>query len=61
VLGWHVGDITGAVTELTRKGVTFERFEGMAQDDLGIWTSPGGGRVAWFRDPDGNTLSLTQS
>ena len=61
VLGWMVPDIIGAVTELAREGVTFERFEGLAQDDLGIWTAPSGAKVAWFRDPDGNTLSLTQS
>jgi hypothetical protein len=40
--------------------VTFERFEGMVQDDLGVWTTPGGDLVAWFKDPDGNVLSLTQ-
>ena len=41
-------------------GVAFSRFDGMEQDDNGIWTSPGGGKVAWFTDPDGNVLSLTQ-
>ena len=60
VLGWAVSDIAGAVIELQRKGVTFERFEGFDQDDLGIWRSPDGASVAWFRDPDGNMLSLTQ-
>ena len=60
VLGWRVADIVSEVTELQGKGVTFERFEGFAQDDLGIWTSPAGAKVAWFRDPDGNMLSLTQ-
>jgi hypothetical protein len=40
--------------------VRFERFEGFPQDDLGVCTFPDGARVAWFKDPDGNTLSLTQ-
>jgi len=44
---------------LTDKGVSFRRFDGMEQDDLGIWTTPNGDRVAWFCDPDDNTLSLT--
>ena len=60
VLGLGVDDIEAAVTALTRRGVAFTRYEGMGQDQHGIWTSPGGGRVAWFTDPDGNTLSLTQ-
>ena len=59
-LGWEVEDIRAAITELTARRVRFERFEGLAQDDLGIWTTPDGSRVAWFRDPDGNTLSLTE-
>lgn len=41
-------------------GVTFERFDGMAQSPDGIWDAPSGGRIAWFKDPDGNLLSLTQ-
>jgi len=60
VLGWRVGDITAAVRGLSERGVTFLRYDGMDQDDLGIWTTPGGDRVAWFHDLDGNTLSLTQ-
>ena len=60
VLGWRVGDITAAVRELTARGVTFLRYDGMNQDADGIWTTPAGARVAWFTDPDGNTLSLTQ-
>ena len=60
VLGWRVADITAAVRELSARGVTFLRFDGMDQDADGVWTSPGGGRIAWFADPDGNTLSLTQ-
>jgi catechol 2,3-dioxygenase-like lactoylglutathione lyase family enzyme len=60
VLGWKVPHIAAVVEELTRKGVEFERYEGFGQDDFGIWTSPEGGRIAWFKDPDGNILSLTQ-
>jgi catechol 2,3-dioxygenase-like lactoylglutathione lyase family enzyme len=60
VLGWKVGDIRAAVRALASKGVVFERYAGFAQDELGIWTSPDGNAVAWFKDPDGNTLSLTQ-
>ncbi len=60
ILGWHVSDVDDTVRELARRGVTFERFPDMEQDALGIWRSPSGARVAWFKDPDGNTLSLTQ-
>jgi catechol 2,3-dioxygenase-like lactoylglutathione lyase family enzyme len=62
VLGWEVPDLEAGVRELQGRGVVFERFGGgMQQDELGIWTAPGGGaRVAWFKDPDGNTLSLSQ-
>lgn len=59
-LGWEVPNIDDAVAALTQKGVEFERYPNMIQDELGIWAAPGGSRVAWFRDPDGNTLSLTQ-
>ncbi len=61
VLGWAVDDIRATVQALGDGGVRFERFEGMDQDDLGVWTAPSGARVAWFSDPDGNVLSLTQS
>jgi len=61
VLGWSVPDIREAVRTLTRRGVTFQRYEGMLeQDELGIWDAPGGARVAWFKDPDGNTLSVSE-
>ena len=60
VLGRNVPDITKAVRDLVKNGVTFQRYEGMPQDDLGIWSSPSGARVAWFSDPEGNTLSLTE-
>jgi catechol 2,3-dioxygenase-like lactoylglutathione lyase family enzyme len=60
VLGWQVADIAAVTRELTARGVTFLRYEAMSQDEHGVWTAPGGARVAWFADPDGNTLSLTQ-
>jgi catechol 2,3-dioxygenase-like lactoylglutathione lyase family enzyme len=60
VLGWGVPDIAASVRELSARGVEFKRFEWMQQDDLGIWHTPEGPQVAWFADPDGNTLSLTQ-
>jgi len=60
VLGWSVPEIRAAVAALAGRGVVFERYAGMPQDELGIWTSPSGARIAWFRDPDGNVLSLTQ-
>jgi catechol 2,3-dioxygenase-like lactoylglutathione lyase family enzyme len=60
VLGWVVPDITAAVGELTAKGVVFNRYDGFGQDDDGVWTTPGGDRVAWFTDPDGNVLSFAQ-
>jgi catechol 2,3-dioxygenase-like lactoylglutathione lyase family enzyme len=60
ILGWAVSDIDAAVAELTRRGVHFERFTGMNQDKTGIWTSPSKARIAWFKDPEGNVLSLTQ-
>src|SRR5215475_341057 len=57
VLGWETADIVEAVTALTKAGVKFERYQGYEQDELGIWTVPGGGaKVAWFLDPDGNVL-----
>ena len=61
VLGWSVGELEETIRTLRERGVVFERFPGMTQDELGIWTSPGGGRVAWFKDPDGNVLSLTEA
>lgn len=60
VLGWNVADIAGTVTDLAGRGVIFNRYDGMEQDDSGVWTTPGGDKVAWFTDPDGNVLSLTQ-
>jgi catechol 2,3-dioxygenase-like lactoylglutathione lyase family enzyme len=60
VLGWQVRDITGTATHLQRAQVALEHYPGMKQDELGIWNSPSGAKVAWFKDPDGNTLSITQ-
>ena len=61
VLGWRVDDIGAIVARLAAIGVDFLRYDGMAQDDQGIWTAPNGDRIAWFTDPDGNVLSLTES
>jgi catechol 2,3-dioxygenase-like lactoylglutathione lyase family enzyme len=60
VLGWHVRDIVQTAKDLQKANVTLERYPGMQQDELGIWNSPSGAKVAWFKDPDGNTLSITQ-
>jgi predicted enzyme related to lactoylglutathione lyase len=59
-LGWNVTDIETAVAELTSHGVKMVKTEFVQQDPSGIWTTPDGSRVAWFLDPDGNTLSLAQ-
>jgi catechol 2,3-dioxygenase-like lactoylglutathione lyase family enzyme len=60
VLGWQVPDIVAAIKDLEQTGVRFERYQPMKQDELGIWTSPTGAKVAWFKDPDGNILSLSE-
>lgn len=61
VLGWQTDDIARTIDGLCERGVTFERYDFMEQDARGIWHLPGdGARIAWFKDPDGNTLSLTQ-
>jgi catechol 2,3-dioxygenase-like lactoylglutathione lyase family enzyme len=59
-LGWQVKSIAGTIRKLNAKGVTMERFPGLDQDELGVWQSPSGARIAWFKDPEGHTLSLTQ-
>lgn len=61
VLGWVVADIDATVDALAASGVAFRRYEQIAQDGRGIWAAPDGARVAWFADPDGNTLSLVQA
>lgn len=60
VLGWQVNAIAVAAKMLSERGVKFERYGGFLQDELGIWQSPSGAKIAWFKDPDGNTLSLTE-
>ena len=60
VLGWNVSDMGAALAELGGRGVTFERYGFIPQDERGVWTTDGGAQIAWFQDPDGNTLSLTQ-
>jgi len=60
ILGWQVPDIGEAVAALNRKGVHFESYGLPTQNSEGIWTAPGGAKIAWFKDPDGNILSLTQ-
>jgi catechol 2,3-dioxygenase-like lactoylglutathione lyase family enzyme len=59
-LGWKVPDIAAELAALRARGVTFERFPGLPQDAQGIWSAPSGARIAWFKDPDGNVLSLAQ-
>lgn len=60
ILGWQVSDIENVVRALHKKGVHFEIFGFFKQDELGIWTAPTGDKVAWFKDPDGNILSVSQ-
>ena len=60
IFGWDVPDVEAAVTELSSRGVQFLHIHGMQQSSAGVWTSPSGAKVAWFKDPDGNTLSVSQ-
>ncbi len=60
VVGWIVRDIDLVVDELDRSGIHFERYEILHQDQYGVWTTPKGAKMAWFKDPYGNILSLTQ-
>ena len=60
ILGWQVSNIQKMAADLQKKGVHFERFGFFEQDELGIWTAPSGDKVAWFKDPDGNMLSISQ-
>jgi hypothetical protein len=59
-LGWAVTNIEASARELVARGVQPVRYEQLSQDELGVWRSPSGARVIWFRDPDGNVLSLTR-
>ncbi len=58
--GWQVTEIETEIKELTAKGIVFLKFEHLAQDAWGIWTTPEGAKIAWLKDPCGNILSLTQ-
>lgn len=60
VLGWAVSDAAASARTLAGSGINGERFAGLEQDELGIWTAPGGAKILWFKDPDGNILSLSQ-
>jgi catechol 2,3-dioxygenase-like lactoylglutathione lyase family enzyme len=60
ILGWYVDDVRVSKAELTEQGVQFKSYEGYDQDEDGIWTAPNGRQVAWFEDPDGNIISLSQ-
>jgi catechol 2,3-dioxygenase-like lactoylglutathione lyase family enzyme len=59
-LGWQVNDIADVVRALAAKGVAFERYGFLTQDEIGVWKAPSGARIAWFKDPDGNLLSLAE-
>jgi catechol 2,3-dioxygenase-like lactoylglutathione lyase family enzyme len=62
VLGWNVPDIVAAARSMRGRGLAFTIYEGFGQDELGIWTAPDGqAKVAWFADPDGNVLSISQA
>lgn len=60
VLGFRVPDVAATAAALAERGVPLKRYEGMGQDEAGIWTAPEGARIAWFEDPDGNVLSIGQ-
>jgi catechol 2,3-dioxygenase-like lactoylglutathione lyase family enzyme len=60
VMGWEVADIETMVKWLDGRGVAFEKYPFVQDRELGIWTTPNGDKVAWFKDPDGNVLSLSQ-
>jgi len=61
VLGWQVPSIQKAVSGLLKLGVSFEHYAFLKQDELGVWQAPSGAKVAWFKDPDGNLLSVTET
>ena len=60
ILGWRVPDVATAIDELAGRGVRFEHFAGLDQDGRGVWRSPPGARIAWFKDPAGNILAVLQ-
>ena len=59
IFGWEVPDIHATIADLKTRGVEFLQYDYFKQDEAGVWTAPGGAQVAWFKDPDGNTLSLS--
>lgn len=61
IAGWTVPDLAATLAALTAEGVAFVRYAGMEQDEAGVWLAPSGTKVAWFRDPDGNTLSVSET
>lgn len=60
IFGWEVDGIEQIVDDLAAKGIAFRRYPGMEQDERGIWHAPGRAKIAWFQDPDGNTLSVAE-
>jgi catechol-2,3-dioxygenase len=60
VLGWNVDNISSSIKQLNDKNIFCEKYDFLEQDSSGVWTSPNGSKVAWFKDPDGNVLSLTE-
>jgi predicted enzyme related to lactoylglutathione lyase len=60
ILGWEISNLDETASDLNQRGVRFENYGMAGQDERGIWKSPSGARIAWFKDPDGNVLSLTQ-
>jgi catechol 2,3-dioxygenase-like lactoylglutathione lyase family enzyme len=60
VLGWEVDDIEAIVDWLTKRGVVFEKYPFVEDKERGIWTAPGGSKVAWFKDPDGNVMGVSE-
>jgi catechol 2,3-dioxygenase-like lactoylglutathione lyase family enzyme len=60
ILGWNIDNIVSVIKQLNDKNVFCERYDFLKQDNFGVWTSPNGSKVAWFKDPDGNVLSLTE-
>lgn len=61
VLAWNVEDVAAAVAKLRERGIVFTIYDGFGQDENGIWTSPDGSKLAWFTDPDGNVLMLSEA
>jgi predicted enzyme related to lactoylglutathione lyase len=60
ILGWDVSDIHDVIKSLNKNGIECNKYDFLEQDNSGVWISPGGSKVAWFKDPDGNVLSLTE-